>query len=156
MAKRINLTQGKYAIVDNEDYDRLSKYKWYANKNGQKFYAERSIKINGKRTIQRMHRLLMSSPNGVGIDHINGDGLDNRKSNLRLSTTSQNAMNRKGYGTSKYLGVCWNKKQEKWQAQIQTFSQKIGLGFYHDEIEAAKAYDVAARKHHGNFANPNF
>jgi len=117
--KKIPLTQGKYAIVDDSDYERLNKYKWYVNKIGHSWYAVRDIRLpTGKLKIY-MHRFVL----GLGksdkhqIDHINHNGLDNRKANLRIVTRSQNHMNTiTNYGTSKYKGISWHKLSRKWRA----------------------------------------
>lgn len=160
--RRIPLTQGKYAIVDPEDFERLNKYKWYASKGGSTFYAVRSAwdPVNKKKRTIKMHRQIINPPYPLVVDHINHNGLDNRKANLRPATKSQNTINKaciKQKGAhSKYHGVTWQKSINKWQAQIRINSIQTIIGYYNDEIKAAKAYDTAAKKYHGDFAVLNF
>ncbi len=117
--RRIPLTQGKYAIVDPDDYKRLSKYKWYAMKGLNTFYAARCVwdGINKKRHTIKMHREIINPPYPLVVDHINRNGLDNRKANLRPATPAQNSLN-KPYikpktSPSKYKGVTWHKSRKK-------------------------------------------
>lgn len=155
------MSRGKYAIVDPDDYYRLSEYKWYVCRDFSKFYAIRTgPNRNGKRgkTI-RMHRQVANTPNGLDCDHINGDSLDNRKANLRSATHMQNCWNRgksSKVGYSKYKGITFHKERQKWAALICVHGRRIFLGKFKDEIEAAKAYDSAAKKHFGEFAKLNF
>jgi len=153
-AKLIPLTQGKFAIVDAEDYEELSRYKWHVNKGGRTDYAKSQKK--GKAI--KMHRLLMRAPKGLFVDHINHNGLDNRKSNLRLCTRIENLRNqlpRRG-GASQYKGVGWHKKSKKFVARIYMEGKRMHLGYFDDEIEAAKAYDKKAKELFGEFAFLNF
>ena len=159
--RRIPLTQGKYAIVDPEDYERLSKYKWHAHKAPHTFYAVRSL-TNGKKQPRKnaqMHNLIIEVPPGMFIDHINHNGLDNRKANLRPATRTQNIWHRKKFkrpSRSRYKGVDWSKTQKKWRARIRVNGKRIYLGSFKNELQAAKAYDAAAKKYHGEFAVLNF
>jgi len=149
----IPLTQGKVTIVDAEDYKRLSKDKWYAANTGGKFYACRSIK---QRTIS-MHREIMGEPKGMFVDHIDGNGLNNRRSNLRVCTPAQNVQNRRCMGgSSGYKGVSFIKRDNKWKAEITLNRRRIHIGHFADEISAAKAYDRKAAELFGEFAYLNF
>lgn len=152
----ISLSQGLYALVDGEDYEQLSKHKWSAGKVHNVYYASRTNVI-GKRRKILMHREIMKEPVGFQIDHINGDGLDNRKANLRICTHSQNHQNqfsRKGC-TSCFKGVSRRSNCNKWEAGIKHKGKSIWLGNYNTEIEAAKAYDKKAKELFGNFARIN-
>ena len=158
----IPLTRGKYAIVDPEDYEELAKYNWFACIGGAGFYAIRMVKAAGGRSRQKrvaMHRVIMHAPEWLYVDHINGNGLDNRKANLRIATPAQNCQNRGKYlaGTvSRFKGVMCRGKNPSWGASIKANSKEIWLGTFRSEIEAAKAYDRAAKKYHGEFARLNF
>jgi hypothetical protein len=161
MAHEIPLTRGKVAIVDDTDYEWLSQWKWscHINRSGN-CYAVRTA-WNPRRYI-RMHRLITDAPRHLEVDHINGDGLDNRRSNLRLVTRSQNTQNRKPYpnSTSRFKGVSFNKRLGKYEAQIQVrqgrVKRKFHLGLFYSEEEAARIYDAAAAHHFGEFAKLNF
>jgi len=158
--RRIPLTQGKYAIVDPEDFERLNRHKWYASKWGNTFYAIRCAGPAKKTTYIRMHREIIHPPRHLVVDYINHNGLDNRKANLRPATRAQNnynrlAIKRKG-ATSKYKGVDWKKDKKKWCARIYFNGKLIFLGYFKDEKQAAKAYDKAAKKYYGQFAYLNF
>ncbi len=105
-----------------------------------------------------MHRFILDAPDGAVVDHINGNALDNRRANLRLCTPTENAYNkRKRPGTvSQYKGVSWDSRNQRWMSQLTFKNRHLFLGRFDDEQEAARAYDVAARKHFGEFANLNF
>lgn len=159
--RRIPLTQGKYAIVDPEDFERLSKHKWHLQRTNQTFYAVRRAKgrERTKGQVVFMHRSIMSPPEGMSIDHINNNGLDNRKANLRLATAAQNARNRRKMAlktSSKYKGVSYHAGQRKWCASIRVNGQYKYFGLFQNEIDAARAYDKAAKKYHKDFAALNF
>lgn len=158
--KKIKLTQGKFALVDNEDYKKLSQYKWYVVYRRNTFYAVRAKYINGKRTEELMHRRIMGLKykDGKFTDHINRNGLDNRKNNIRICTIAQNGWNRTGKqsnNTSGYKGVCRHPLSNKWRAQIKVNSQTKHIGFFTLRIDAAQAYNDAAIKYFGEFANLN-
>lgn len=148
--KTIPLTQGQVAFVDDADYEAVSQFKWCAKKSRQNFYAHRRIpKPDGKGTTQSMHGFLM--PGVPEIDHRDGDGLNNQRGNLRAATHQQNmqgAQRKRVGATSKFRGVCWNKESGKWVAQIQLYGKKIFLGYFKDEADAARAYDLAAREYY--------
>lgn len=157
--KIIQLTQNKIALVDDSDYDDLNKYKWRAiNTNGKNWYAIRSAigKGNWKENIY-MHRQIMNIENNFQIDHINNDGLDNRRENLRVCTLKENQHNQRisSRNTTGYKGVhkCRNKGlvSDKWTASIK--SKYIGM--FDSPIKAALAYDNMAIKLFGEFAKTN-
>ena len=158
--KKIPLTQGKFALVDDEDYERLVVDRWFAHKDGRNFYACRNGRDeeSGKRTYMLMHRQILSVPHGIETDHISGDGLDNRKSNLRKCSKTQNVHNAtiRLDNSSGYKGVSRATKSKKWQAQIRVDGKLIHLGLFTCLIKAAKIYDTAARKYFGEFARTNF
>ena len=157
--KKIPLTQGKFAIVDDNDFEELSKYKWHANKMGNSYYAKTSFGKNGTKRIRpSMHGLILKLKKPQEIDHINRDGLDNRKCNLRVCTRSQNQQNKRPQKqcTSKYKGVSWYEAGKKWRAFIMLKSKHYYLGGFNNEIECAKAYDKRAKELFGEFARTNF
>jgi len=157
----INLGNGNKAIVDLEDLPRLSESRWFAEKREGAYYVSRQMTKNGKRQKIYMHNEVMGpSPNGKEIDHINNNGLDNRKENLRFCSHRQNLQARrkkKADATSKYKGVSWNKANKKWLARIADFTSKLKyLGCFESELDAANAYDKAALETFGEFAVVNF
>ncbi|MCX5632221.1 MAG: AP2 domain-containing protein [Phycisphaerae bacterium] len=156
--RKIELTKGKFTIVDPENFDYLNQFKWQATKGKYTFYACRMITVNGRPRHCSMHRVIMDAPDGMVVDHKNRDGLDNRKANLRIATLAQNNYNSlKGFfeGSSKYRGVSFDKKTNKWRATIYFENKRIHLGMFETEKEAAEAYDRAAGKYHGEFALRN-
>lgn len=153
--KKISLgNSGKFALIDDEDIYEINKYKWYLNKGKITFYARSSNRI-------RMHRLIMKADKHQIVDHIDGDGLNNQKYNLRFVNHSQNAMNRRGHGTSKYLGVHIEKRKDRnqktfrWVAAIRINGKPKRIGRFKSEENAAIAYNIYAEKYHGEFANYN-
>jgi len=155
---KIPLTHGKFAKVDPDDYIWLSQFRWHYKINSKGTYALRSLRVAGKSKKIYMHRLIMDTPPYLVCDHINHDRLDNRKSNLRNCTIKQNNANKrptKG-ASSKYKGVCYTKREKKWMAYIKKDGRLFFLGYFDDEVEAAKTYDRAAKKYHGEFAMLNF
>jgi hypothetical protein len=153
-AKLIPLMQGKFAIVDAEDYDWLAQYKWSCQKSKNNFYATRA---KGSARIS-MHREIMKAPEGVQVDHIDRGGLKNRRSNLRLCTHAENVHNSRPMrnATSKYKGVCWHKRKKKWCVSISKSGKRTYLGNFDDEVEATRAYDQKAEELFGEFAYLNF
>jgi len=150
--KEITLTRGKIALVDDDDFEWLSKFRWraYRNQCGC-WYARR-----GESSIF-MHREILGEPLGVEVDHRDGDGLNNQRYNLRLATHSQNLCNRgkQRNNTSGYKGVSWFKRVGKWHARIQINGRDKHLGYFDILEEAARAYNVAALEHFGEFAKLN-
>ncbi|MEA3225847.1 MAG: AP2 domain-containing protein, partial [Planctomycetota bacterium] len=133
--------------------ERLSRHTWFAEGTAQNCYAVR--KQNGKSI--KMHREITSAPAHLVVDHIDHDGLNNRRSNLRVCTFAENCRNLRiiRHKTSKYKGVHWHKRCKKWAAQITANNKRHHLGYFTKEIEAAQAYDRAAPKYHGEFAHLN-
>jgi hypothetical protein len=160
--KIIPLTRGAVALIDDEDYDLISKHRWHAYISGTKGIA--ACTTNGISKIY-MHRMICCPPPGLVVDHINGLSLDNRRSNLRVCTVTENLLNRSKDGrclSSPYKGVRrltrGPKDQPKvvWKALIGFNKKKIHLGIFKTEEEAARAYDTAAKQYFGPFARLNF
>ena len=158
--KTIPLTQGREAIVDDCDYEYLMQWKWRFEREAHRRtgYAVRSYRGDGQRHHLCMHRLVADrsglAVDGKQIDHIDGDGLNNCRSNLRVSTTSQNHANRRPNrnNTSGFKGVTWKRRWKKWLAQIEVAGHNHYLGGFDDPRDAARAYNEAALKHFGEFA----
>ncbi len=153
----IPLTQGQYAIVDAEDYERVSRFKWCLSRSGDRVYAQR--RCRGK-TI-RMHQFIMNPPKGMVVDHIDGNGLNNRRCNLRICTRLQNGWNRTRRkppdASSQYVGVYRYKGYSgKWYVKVQGDGNATNLGPFDSEIEAARARDYRAVELHGPYAHVNF
>lgn len=154
VCKEISLSQGKMAIVDSEDYDRLLTYKWHFYDG----YARRSQWVSGDRTskgIYMHHEILGVTPGGkFVVDHINGNSLDNRKENLRVVTQQQNLFNSRPHrkALSKYKGVSWHKPRGKWRAKIMLNGRSHHIGYFCTEIDAALAYNEYAQKMFGEYA----
>jgi hypothetical protein len=154
----IPLTQGKVALIDDEDWILISRFDWFAHEEKSLWYAHSSVKRrDGARTTIKMHRLILGARAGQRVDHRDGNGLNNQRDNLRLATQMQNTQNqrRKSNNTSGYKGVCrW--KTSRWQAYITVHKKRIPLGLFNNKEDAARAYDNAARQHFGEFAKLNF
>lgn len=152
----IPLTQGKVAVVDIDDAPVVAKYKWCASRHGGTVHAVRSARtVDGRKTTKSMHQLLT----GFALtDHANGDGLDNRRFNLRPARVAQNIANqqKRAGGTSAYKGVSWQRQKRAWRAQITSRGKRIHIGLFASEVDAAHAYDDAARALHREFATVNF
>lgn len=155
--KEIPLSQGFVALVDDADYDRaVAVGKWSADVRRNAVYATRSIrKATGRYTSIRLHAFITGWP---FVDHINGDGLDNRRGNLREASHSTNGFNAglPAHNTSGRKGVTWDKRSRRWQAQIMVNRRNIFLGQFDDLDDAGRAYDDGARIYHGQFARLNF
>jgi hypothetical protein len=152
----IPLSRGLAAIIDDEDAPLVRQFKWCAKPGKKTFYAvRRMLAAEGRgRRLQALHSFLTG---WAMIDHVNGDGLDNRRVNLRETTDRQNKQNmRKHRGVSAFKGVSWNKRDLRWTAHIRTSGRMRHLGYFANEVEAALAYDAAARLHFGEFAALNF
>ena len=158
--KQIKLTRGLVVLVDDSDYEELSKYKWFASHRlvTDSFCAARNIKISGgKKTLVYMHRQILGLERGDPRqgDHQNHNPLDNRRNNLRICTMQQNLMNRSissSNKTSRFKGVCWQKSRKKWLVQISIKGVLKTLGRFLVEKDAALAYNKAAKESYGEFA----
>lgn len=150
--RKIPLTGGYFTLVDDADYPRLSQLKWYFHRGYARYSIDKHHKIY-------MHQLLVTPPPGFTTDHKNGDGLDNRRENLRLATTHQNQQNKRKSAfkngkptSSRYKGVSWRKRDGVWAAKIRDNGRSVWLGSFGSEKEAAAAYQNAALKLFGEFA----
>jgi len=153
----IPLTQGQVALIDDEDFEIVSKYKWYAtwSPDTKSFYAMTNVrKLDGKQTTLQMHRIIMNAQKGQQVDHFHRDTLDNRKSELRLCSGSQNQHNavKRTDNTSGYKGVGWHKATQKWRARIKLNGKEKSLGYFATPELAHAAYCRAAAEFHGDFA----
>ena len=156
--KEISLTKGLVALVDDEDFDRVSQLKWFARKGSASHYASTWVGEWKERQLLHMHHFIIGNP-GAGnvIDHRDRDGLNNQKENLRVCTSVQNSANRSPWGASKYLGVNPTNRNGKikFRAFIGSKGKNKYLGIFKTETEAAAAYNTAAKELHGEFANLN-
>lgn len=156
----VPLTRGKFALIDAADVGLVSPFNWFAcevRKTG-KFYAARTLNLPaGRRTI-RMHQIILPLPNEWLVDHIDGDGLNNRRRNLRVATGALNLMNRgaQANNSSGFKGVCWYAAGEKWHAQITREGKNHHIGYFETAEEAAHAYDAEAEVLFGRFGRLNF
>jgi hypothetical protein len=157
--KEIPLTHGYIALVDDEDYERLNAHKWWASaRAGDVVYAQRWGRINGESTTIKMHRDIMGFPAGLDVDHIDHDGLNNQRNNLRCATRTENLANKRctrTTGSSAFKGVYWEKYKQRWRVEITKDGVRHRVGRFKDEIGAAIAYNTAAIHLYGNFAHLN-
>lgn len=155
--KEITLSNGMIAKVDDQDYERLSAHAWHYDPKGGG-YARALVGGRECRKLLQMHRVVMDAPEGVQVDHINGDGLDNRRCNLRLASRSQNQQNIFVAPTNQtgYKGVHWDASKGKYRAQIMKDKRRYRLGRFDSPEEAAQAYDAAARELFGEYSRLNF
>lgn len=156
--KYIELTQGKRTIVDDEDFEWLSQWKWHLSYYG---YANRRQHLHSSRKHQKfnmikMHRLIIDAPNGLEVDHINGDKLDNRRANLRVVTHAQNMCNSRVSSRTGYKGVSKCSNCNRYTAQVAKDHRHYYLGIYDTPEKAAIAYDKKAKELHGEYARLNF
>jgi hypothetical protein len=156
--KEVPLTKGKAALVDDEDYLEVSKYKWLLTRGNSKFYAGRDVIIAGRKTRLLLHRELLGAPRGLVVDHKDGDGLNNCRSNIRLATKSQNQQNQRAQARvgkhSRFKGVSYqaDSSDRPWKAYIFVGDVKVSLGHFQREERAAQAYNSAAVRYFGEFA----
>jgi len=158
--KRISLTQDKMALVDDIDYESLKCFRWCAAKGRCCYYAVRSIKTSDSKWLTtRMHRVILNAPYGIEVDHRNGNGLDNRRCNLRLCTRTENGRHQRLLSANKtgFKGVSKTRQNLKkpFYVSIKVNLRSINLGYYRTSGAAARAYDIAAIKYHDRFALTN-
>ena len=158
--RTIPLTQGRVALVDDEDFEALSRWKWTLNRRSRnKAYAVRCESRGGRKSMILMHRQILGLVPGDGLqaDHVNRDKLDNRRCNLRIATPSEQLCNQISRGgASRYKGVSLDRRDGAWYAHITVNSRCLHLGRFVCDADAATAYDEAARALHGEFAVLNF
>lgn len=164
--KEITLSRGKVALIDDEDFELISQHKWHTQPVGKTFYALTNIKKDPKNWRKgfihiRMHRLIMGlSISSLEVDHIDHNGLNNQRGNLRIVNRAQNTRNRRANskGTSAYKGVSYHKHKHKhlWLSAIHINNRQKKIGFFKTEIEAAIAYDQEAKIAYGEYAYLNF
>lgn len=159
--KKIPISQGKEVLVDDIDYEKLSQHKWCALKSRGTFYARRTAyqKIGKKWEVEQrilMHRELMNPVRSMQVDHIDGNGLNNQRSNLRICSQDENRWNvgKPRHNTSGFKGVCFHKLTKMWQVSLRKNSKQIYVGLYPTKEKAAEAYLEACLKYHGSFAKP--
>lgn len=157
--KEIPLTQGRVALVDDEDYELVRQHKWHAQKAGNIFYASSHVvNENGTRTYLQMQRFLVDAGREMRVDHKDRNGLNNQRANLRICTHAQNIWNQTicKANTTGYKGVHFYKAYAKYQAYVSCDRKRTNLGYFNTCVEAARAYDAAAKRLHGEFARLNF
>lgn len=151
---QVKLTQGAVALIDADDWERLQGYTWFNWRRPNTNYVRTSIRNGDTQKTLLMHRLILDAPDNLEVDHVDGNGLNNRKSNIRLATRMQNCANItvSREGTSQFKGVSWDTLSGKWKAQISANKKKKHIGLYADELHAARAYNRAAEQAFGEFA----
>lgn len=158
--KEMFLTKGQIALIDDEDFEKLSQWSWYAHSNpvSNTSYAARGTFINYKNKLYLMHRQILGITDPkISVDHADGNGLNNQKSNLRICTHSQNMCNtsKRKNTTSRFKGVSWCSDRNKWEVEVRVDNKRLRVGRYENEIEAALAYNVTASFAHREFARLN-
>ena len=152
--------KGKVVLIDDEDWNKVKGYRWTIDKQKNLYYVTATLYINGNKETVRMHRVITGCNKGDGliVDHINHNTLDNRKTNLRVCDIAENTRNQQKHKNSlnPYKGIKYSKRDKKWIARIQYNKKRIYVGCNKDPIEAAKAYDRKAIELHGEFAYTNF
>lgn len=153
--KKISICKTKFlpfdwTLVDDEDYKWLREWRWHTDNKG---YVVRRVRRDGKKYVVYMHREIMKTPEGMVTDHVNGNKVDNRRSNLRVCSDGQNKRNRdKSLGfDAPYKGAYWQKQIKRWYSRIQVNGRSIYLGTFSTPEEASTAYNVAAKKYHGKY-----
>jgi hypothetical protein len=153
----LSLPSGPVALIDDEDWPLVKGYRWFAMPARRTIYVAATPYRDGRTTTVRLHRLLMAPGPGLWVDHINGDGLDNRRANLRAVTRGQNAINRRTgtNNTSGFKGVSWHPEMKRWRADISVGGKRRHLGTFARPEEAAAAYNAAALTAWGPLARLN-
>lgn len=159
MTQEIKLVGGGVALVDDDAVELIGKFKWrlQVDQRGVRYAVYRTRK-HGQQIHIQMHRFILGLTDGIPlVDHQNGDGLDNRRENLRVATVSQNQANvgLRSDNVSGFKGVCWLNRERRWLAFIQVNGRRIRLGRYQGKVDAAIAYDLAAIRFFGGFARTN-
>jgi hypothetical protein len=151
--KLIPLSQGKFAQIDDEDFSLVSQWNWHADKHRRTWYAATNLRLSSRKVKMYMHRLIMRTPEGMKVDHIDYDGTNNQKSNMRNCTNGQNLQGAHCKDNTK--GTCWDKRNNKFMSSIWYDGKGHFLGYYDTVEDAALAYNNAALKHFGEFARLN-